>query len=86
MGHPFLIVNKEHFCKIVSEHNMLFGKSTFSFIRREGCCNRGLCCGLEPEEQCWSLDAGSGVGGCREAVWGAHILIAGLSCTGIHSF
>lgn len=34
VGHPFLIVNKEQFCKTVSEHNMLFGQSTF--IRREG--------------------------------------------------
>lgn len=35
VGHPFLIVNKEQFCKTVAEHNMLFGKSTFCFIRKE---------------------------------------------------
>lgn len=35
VGHQFLTVNKEQFCKIVSEHDMLFGKSTFSFIRRQ---------------------------------------------------
>lgn len=38
-----------------------------------------MCCGLEAEKQCWNLDAGSGVGDCREAVQDACVLIVGLS-------
>lgn len=81
VGHPVLIVNKERLLKQLQNTTCCLGKALFLLSER-----RGLCCGLEAEEQCWSLDVAVVLVTAGKQC-GVPAMIVGLSCTGtgIHS-